>query len=272
MTSTNQNSYSFFSVFQKTLVGFAGLSLGLSVGTAATDISESFTSETLPADWTDSYYNGTAPDPNYAIDIVGVGGGIDMLRLQRYSGHAAASNVAYYYTGTTGDVTNGVLGDFSATLNVQTKQTSSQAASTQGVMVGAQSTTYASTGFYVAYDLDGLYIYENPTSHTSNGTLRDSDAFDSSILADTTYELGISVNGNELIASLSSGATELGTVSYTAGADIEGLFGVRSAFGNSGISAYFGDVEITAIPEPSSFALLGAMGALLFVVSRRSVR
>lgn len=244
---------------------------------AETQITEGFdVGTTLPTDWSAYYRTGVAPDPNYAIGIVGVIGDKRMLRLQRPSGQGINNNLTYFYTGSEGHISNGVLGNFTGSLTVRTNQIETQSSSVQGVVVGVQSATYDNlTGFYVAYDLNGLYLYQNPTTHAVNGTLRASDTFSDAIIAGTDYDLRIAVNGATLTASIWSmdGLTQIGGLSYTAGADITGLFGLRTSFGNSDIAAYFGDVNLTAysqVPEPATTALaLAGLIATIAVVRRR---
>lgn len=246
-----------------------------------TQINQSFNSYTLPSDWEAAYYSNPAEPPAGGLAAVGVGGGKIMLRLRRTtgSGGSPSQNLTYYYTGNEGSVQNGVLHNFTSSLTVRTEQTPTQTSSLQGVMVGAQSVSYDVEGFYVAYDLNQLYIYSNPSRHDDSGEELARANFTSTIAASVDYSLRIEVNGETLTASMwtiGGTPTQLASVSHTADAAISGLFGLRSSIGNPGLQTYFGDVEITAyapIPEAGTTAtVLGALVLGSVVVARRCIR
>lgn len=84
---------------------------------------------------------------------------------------------------------------------------------------------------------------------------------------DTIYTINVSYDGGTISASMFDGATFIASVSQS---DLEELTG---NIGFWAVSASFTDsITISAIPEPSTLAFVGALGLLVLVVRRVHLR
>ncbi len=105
------------------------------------------------------------------------------------------------------------------------------------------------------------------SSNTNNGWTIDKTyhaVFNISYTSATTANVSFTISDpSNALASVSATANGL-TLSATGGE-----IGLRTGFSAAGGTLTIDNVQISAIPEPSTFALLGGLGALGFALSRR---
>lgn len=239
---------------------------------ASTLITQSFEmaapGQTTPEGWYSS--NDTATE---VVSLAGV----NYQRIWRNGSNGGSA--AVYYTGTQGEVVNGMIQDFNAEMTLRMGGTFPQNASLRGVVARTQTLGTSgpggeefwgySIGFIATGENRGLYIYENPTSTITAGlgTLRGYDALESDLTANTQYLLRVAAQGETLSASLWSadGSHMLASVLYDEAEVVAGYFGLRSAHANSVANTAFRDLtlEVTAVPEPAVTVLL-VSGVLCF--------
>lgn len=245
---------------------------------SATLITQSFGTaapgSTTPEGWFSTNENAT--------EIVSLAG-INYQRIWRNSSNGGSA--AVYYTGSQGEVVNGLIQDFNAEMTLRMGGTFPQNATLRGVVARAQTLATSgpdgegfwgySIGFIATGDNRGLYIYENPTATGTAGlgTLRAYDDFEEDLTANTQYLFRISAQGEALSASLWSadGEVMLASVLYDEAEVIAGYFGLRSAHANSVANTAFRDLtlEVTAVPEPTVAVLLLSGVVCIWGIRRR---
>lgn len=244
---------------------------------SAVVISETFSSPTgsVPPNWTEVIRSSA--ENNGAVEIAPISGlSGNALKFHRAANNSAGNfgpnaNAAVYYTPSE----NSRITEFTAEVTLRLEGPLG-ASSSVGMMLRTQSLNYQFSntpfsGYYVAITADGLGIYENPTNNSAPGVLLGSlSAF--SAQGATDYLFRVSAQGSILTASLwdSTGSTELASVTYSSAKITDGYFGFRGGFGNYSTTAYFRDLTLTVIPEPSSLFLLGFGGIVALRLRRKS--
>lgn len=249
---------------------------------AATVITEPFSSPEggLPANWV-LKKRGTAPDD---IAQIATNNGQNALRLYRpdLGKDVGTSNyqAAVFYNGSTGDVTNGRMSDFTGSMIISLTRVNALS-DTRGIVARAQSQAYVFNGYYLAVNPTGIGIWLNPASHIDSGKQLAFSAFENTLLANTDYRFEFSVLGSVLKAELWSinGGSLLGSVTVdvaqqypTDPAYNEGYFGLRVGYGSVDNATYFRDLNLTVVPEPKAAFLLLVAGAAALGQARRFVR
>lgn len=186
----------------------------------------------------------------------------------------SSGNSFVYFNGDFGSgvVNDGILSDFSASAFFRISGGSS--GDGRGMMVRAGETDATPTGYYVVLSDDRLRIYKDPTNPSSGrGTLLAFSDETVSLAGGTDYRFDISASGSTISAAVYTGpgfSTLVADVSVVDTSYTSGLFGFRSSMGTAGRSVYWKDLTITAVPEPSTVALLGSVAGLCLL--RRSRR
>lgn len=277
----------FKSLLSKALSGVVAMTLGAAfISSADAAVYTRFDSTTALNDWS-IIQNGT-PTLNQEVAIVNrpYGEGEPVLRITRPSGGSTANNAFIRYAGSAEGVVDGKIADFEMTSTISMTFLSGPSGSTDstiGFLVRATAASYnSSKGYYVAFSpAEGglLRLFDSPTSHSrgpadkpsGNGTELAAVALNLS--SNVNYLFKVSAIGSTISASVWSedGSTLLGELEYANARTGAGYFGIRSGFGNTGVSAYIKDVSFTVIPEPATvgFTLVGGT-AMLMMLRRRS--
>lgn len=169
-----------------------------------------------------------------------------------------AGNAAVYYFGSQGEVSEGVMQDFTATAIIN-HATLGQGSSS-GFAIRAQEPEYGDfEGYYLGVGEFGLALFRNPENHISLPRREDHVVFEEvDIEAGVDYQLKAVVEGSKIRGSLWSVDANDRAEEELASVEIDdarqtspGLFGLRTANGNSGpVGAYFRDLHIEAHQIP----------------------
>ncbi len=173
------------------------------------------------------------------------------------------SNAVVYYTGTQDDIQNGLMSDFSGSVTLSLGTGYNRTDSNRGVVLRAQSTAaYGLSGYYLTFNSNKLSLYENPSSHSANGTELAFDSISITLVANHAYRLDFSIIDSTVTGTLYDGTTVIATLTHDLSPAGEayyadGYFGLRGAYQGE-VYSYFSDLTLTteAIPEPSTVALL----------------
>ncbi len=240
-----------------------------------------------PTEWppSDQWYQFNYGSPTVGTETVN---GTTWLSIARTSGLSGSQLV--YTAGSYG--TNGLptpapanqLADYTG--QVVIGATSWAAADGVGVLMRSYRASFGSdTGYYLAMNSEGLGLYWGVGSGSLSTDNRLAfDAFEAApvSLADGgQYLLSFSAVSKQIDASLYASwtfgeggeilGTPIATLSYTderEAARLDGYFAVRGGRFTSNRTAYFRDLSVTAIPEPS-VAGLGLLGAGFGVILLR---
>jgi len=272
--------YSSFIAFPRALwkygiLGGSFLLMTLASGLGAV-LSESFTSPVgeLPFGWT--YVIGTNSNSSAAI-----GQNPNGLLFQRAASGGANSNGVVFYTGSSENISEGIIqGYFSAQISFTLSGVSLGDGSSQGIILGASQQNYDATGIYVGFFASGsnrgLGIWSNPTGNNNPGTQLDFSAFTANLARDTTYILELSVSGNVLSASIRTNDAIPQQIASVSASDVNiaaGYFGIRTAYANTSVATTFSDLTLSVIPEVGTLPLMGVgIGSLFLLGVRRRIR
>ncbi len=227
--------------------------------------------------WAVSYR--TAPSTT-VIQPVTIGDNtyLQFRRTRTGESPGGSANAFLSYKGHDDFVEDGKLADFKMELIIRMGEMDEGAGPGSGSIGFAFRSAAAgynnNVGYYLAVNFkDGaLTLYKNPIDHTKYGTLVKS-VTDFTLSSDVDYKLTLHVEGASIIASLWTldGTEALTTLSIDDAENINaGLFGLRAHFWEPGQNAYFRDLKMETIPEPSHLALIGAIA--LGLLSRRRHR
>lgn len=274
--------------FMKALAASAAIVVGAMLSPASAAIYQQpfDTVGGLPSDWAVAgYFN--ASYGSVAVETISAGGEATGLRLQRTVGSGgAAGNSFVYYTGSFGDVTNGVLSDFTGSAVVRMQAVGKNASEGFMVRTGEPNGTSANlSGYFVAFsrgdysnDTPGmLEIYKNPNGATGKGTLLQSVSLDEPLFFNTDYLFEVRAVGTMISGFLykwdddtDSFSKLLGQISVEDGTYSSGLFGFRTTHDGGNQSTLVQDLKIETIPEPGAAAFFVPAGlAFLVWKSRR---
>jgi hypothetical protein len=122
--------------------------------------------------------------------------------------------------------------------------------------------------------------YVNHALGFNDGTGTDGDSGGASVLSTdqgnnaygTLQTLSMTVTGNSWSYSLNATAATTGSFTFDTSKSYRFIAYGQTSSGDPVDGSYFSDITLTAIPEPSSFALLGGLLALGHVMVRRRRR
>lgn len=252
---------------------------GASISSASLIINESFNSPAggIPEGWS-KFISGNGvtnvpiievseyrPDDDYPI-------GDYRLMIRRDVGGAGG----VMYTGTQGDIVDGVIQDFEVSTLVQISGTNDG----RGIVARAQTTTFAFNGYWAfTKSLDGvqsLAISKNPTAAGVNhGEVLASVPLSERLTTSMEYLYTFSGIGNLLVAEVYKQDSEgdytvlLGRVSVTDSSYSEGKVGHMVRHGGDGRSDYIRNFQVTQIPEPVTVSLITVLGIVCLLRRRR---
>lgn len=259
-------------------LAFLLLSLFLVSTGAAQTIQQSFDSPLggLPTEWT--LYKRNSGAPNNVAEIASYSDS-NWLKLQRYS--SSNDQAAVYYTGTT---PSNLIADGSGSVTIRLGASTWTSSDMIGVAVRSQSNSYQPQGYYLAFTADKIAILHSPTNHTyASGTEMAASDLTAALNTDLDYQFQFSFIGSILSATLTTldQSVTLGTVSvdtsdsqFSALTEFtEGRFAIRAGYSGNR-TAYFKDVSVSMIPEPSTASLtgLGLLFALIYFWNKRKNR
>lgn len=200
--------------------------------------------------------------PEYGLRIVRTG-----------DGGGTGSNVIY--------TASNSFGDFEGSVLLATTGFNATGTDNAGILLRAQTTDFASTqGYYISLvGLNTLTISRDPTTHLNSGTILASTAIAPQRANDTATRIDFSAVGSSISASafawnsVNETWSLLATVSVTDTTYTAGMIGLRAGMIANGRGAFFADLEVSAIPEPSAFAaLLGVFTLGFTLLGRRRCR
>ncbi len=212
---------------------------------------------TLPASWTTTVSSGGGIALNGAGQLV-------------YSASESGVGMAYW-TGNSGAILNGVIGDAKVSSMVQwPTQNNDQSI---GILGRVQNTASLSqTGYFVGLFRTGsinyLIIGKDPSGSTFGSILSQVQV---SLTVGNSYLLESTFSGNDLSVSLfaAAGGASLADLATTYTTYSTGFFGVRGRARAADRHFIFDNYTIAAVPEPSSLAILAGAGAIAFALNRR---
>lgn len=234
----------------------------------------------LPANWT--FASQAANNANAGrAEIAELSVDRNALRFRRTT--ASTQSAALFYTGPEVGTGGGRILNYTAEVTFQ--YTQGGGSSVAGFAVRADSLSYSYEGYFIGINPGagsvtdygpGIGIWKDPT--TAGATISSAlefTPFASSLSSGADYVVSLTVEDNTIEASLwlqGNPDNILGTVLIENADADAGYFGLRSRFGANDSDYWFSDLElnVSAIPEASTYAMImGVIGLAMVVAHRR---